>query len=519
MTDPSPAEVELEAAWARWRRPTVVVVVALLVAGVVLRFVTTSPLWLDEALSVNIARLPLGGITEALRHDGHPRLYYVLLHAWMSVFGEGDAAVRALSGVFGLALLPLLWVAGRRLAGARGGWYALGVAAVLPYALRYSTETRMYALVMVLVLAGWLLLDDLLRRPSGWRAAGLAAVTAALLWTHYWALWLGVVTGGALVVRLILARRRGDAEAGRRSLVAIGALAMGGLAFLPWLPILAYQGQHTGTPWARPVRPTEMLTFTVADLGGGAWAESIILGWLVMLAAFIGLTGRARGGWSVELDLRTRRVARPLGLAIVGTLAIAAVVGYATGATYAGRYAAVFVPFLVLLAALGLARLDPRAALIGLLVLGGLGLIGAYRNVTVARTDAQRSADAIEARGAEGDVVLTCPDQLGPSTARVLDDRFDVVTYPGLAEPELVDWVDYTDRLDAADPADVAGRVLERAGDRQVFLVYSTSYDTHEDICPALFNALGAARSPEVLTQTSEAFEPSGVAVFLATTG
>ena len=65
----------------------------------------------------------------------------------------------------------------------------------------------------------------------------------------------------------------------------------------------------------------------------------------------------------------------------------------------------------------------------------------------------------------------------------------------------------------------MVGEVLELAGDRSVFLVYSTSYDTHEEICPALFNALGAARSPEVLTQTSEAFEPSGVAVFPATPG
>ena len=77
-----------------------------------------SPLWLDEALSVNIARLPVGDLLEALRHDGHPPLYYLLLHYWMEVVGEGDVAVRALSGIFAVASLPLAWVAGRRLAGA-----------------------------------------------------------------------------------------------------------------------------------------------------------------------------------------------------------------------------------------------------------------------------------------------------------------------------------------------------------------------------------------------------------------
>lgn len=243
--------------------------VLVVAVGVVLRFVTRSPLWLDEALSVDIARLPLGQITDALRHDGHPPLYYVLLHGWIAAFGEGNVAVRAFSGVWGLALLPLLYVAGWRLGGRRVGWYALGVAAVLPYLLRYSTETRMYAMVMVLVVVGWLLLDDALHRPSWPRLAGLTATVALLLWTHYWAMWLLAVTGVALIVRAVLARRRGDDAAWRATRNAIGAIVVGGLAFLPWLSVLAYQGSHTGTPWARPVRPTEMITFTLADLGGG----------------------------------------------------------------------------------------------------------------------------------------------------------------------------------------------------------------------------------------------------------
>ena len=56
-------------------------------------------MWLDEALSVNIARLPLGDLHDALKHDGAPPLYYVLLHVWTGVFGTGDVAVRSLSGV------------------------------------------------------------------------------------------------------------------------------------------------------------------------------------------------------------------------------------------------------------------------------------------------------------------------------------------------------------------------------------------------------------------------------------
>src|SRR3954471_24023165 len=93
-------------------------VVAVVVLGVVLRFLTSSHLWLDEALTVNIARMPLSRIPDALRHDGSPPLYYLALHVWMAVFGSGDLAARSLSAVFAVATLPLIWLAALRI-GAR----------------------------------------------------------------------------------------------------------------------------------------------------------------------------------------------------------------------------------------------------------------------------------------------------------------------------------------------------------------------------------------------------------------
>ena len=115
-----------------------------------------SHLWLDEALSVNIARLPVGDIPEALRHDGHPPLYYWLLHAWMSVFGEGDAAVRALSGrVLGRRAAADL-VRGQARRRQTVGWLAVVLLALNPWAIRYATEARMYSLIVALALAAYL---------------------------------------------------------------------------------------------------------------------------------------------------------------------------------------------------------------------------------------------------------------------------------------------------------------------------------------------------------------------------
>ena len=86
-------------------------------------------LWLDEALGANLADLPLGDLVDALRRDGHPPLYPVLLKGWMGVFSDGDIAVRSLSMVLATVTLPLAWLAGtaarrshRRLGGGRRCW-------------------------------------------------------------------------------------------------------------------------------------------------------------------------------------------------------------------------------------------------------------------------------------------------------------------------------------------------------------------------------------------------------------
>ena len=145
---------------ARWA------VAAAVVVGVAARFVADTPLWLDEALSVNIADVGWGDLDDALRRDGHPPLYYALLKSWMAAFGGSDVAVRALSGVLSAATLPLAFVAGRRLGGSRTAWLTLALFAASPFAIRYATESRMYSLVSLLALALWLLLETSTDAPA-----------------------------------------------------------------------------------------------------------------------------------------------------------------------------------------------------------------------------------------------------------------------------------------------------------------------------------------------------------------
>ena len=73
------------------------------------------PLWFDETVSVEAARLS----TPSLAHyvatiESNMGLYHVLLHLWLGL-GSGDGFARALSVVFGLTTLPVLFALARRL--------------------------------------------------------------------------------------------------------------------------------------------------------------------------------------------------------------------------------------------------------------------------------------------------------------------------------------------------------------------------------------------------------------------
>lgn len=455
------------------------VIIVTSVVGVALFGVSRGELWLDEAQSVAIARLPVGELLDTLRSDGAPPLYYLLLHAWIEVFGESTAAVRAMSGVFAIASLPAMWFLARALAGRRVAWSATALLATSPFLIRYSTETRMYSAVVLVVLLGGLAIVRAAVRPTIPRLALVTLASGALLLTHYW----GFYVVAAVIVALAVETRRGHAD--WRIFVAVAA---GGVLFLPWLPTFLYQLRHTGAPWAG--RPTlgdfvEQLRAYAGgpdDLDSAGWVLWLLLIVLVTLGVF----ARRRRSGIVELRWRGTERGRQLGLITAATLGLAFVVGVVGDSPVAARYTAVAFPLVVILAALGLQTIGGRAAMALLAIATVAGTIGGYDAATTERTAAPRVASELDRRVRPGDVVVYCPDQLGPSTSRLVDRDVRQVTFPSLRDPGLVDWVDYMERIDATDLERFARRVDSMAGDNALWLVTAPNYLTMSSTCAAL---------------------------------
>ena len=463
-----------------------VVVTALLGAaclvGVILRWWPRGALWLDEAQSVAFASLPLDEIPGALREDGAPPLYYAVLHGWMSLFGDSDVAVRALSALLSTVTVIVVAVLARRRWGPTAAVAATVLVATSPFAIRYAASARMYALVMLEVVLAVAVVGRALETPRLARLTAVTIASAALLLTHYWSLYL-VFTAAALLwgssrhapARTRTARRR----------VASAVLA-GFVLWLPWAPTFLFQAQHTGTPWAAPANVVAALQVFASSVGGPS-VVAMCLGALVAVGLALGLCQR----WG--------RPPAPAAIGLVGaaTAAVAVVGAIASSSAVSNRYFAVSVPLVLLASAAGLARMRPAPRHVALAAIALTGVWLAGDEVSVQRTTAGEVARAILAEARPGDVVVACPDQLAPALQRLLRDprpRLTQAVFPPGSTPARVNWIDYAERAREANPSAAAQQLLEAAPDATIWLVVSTTYPPTQPACTGLLTELLGSR-------------------------
>ena len=464
--------------------------------------------WLDEAQTVAIAKLPPDQLIDALRADGHPPAFYFLLHVWMDLVGTSDASLRLLPAVFGILAIPVAFAVARRLDGALAGVLSVAVVASSPFLIRFSTEIRMYSLVTLLSLLWWLAVQRAEEKPTPLRLGLVALSVALLVVTHYWALFL-------FAAWLILAMLSSRAHRGTSKLVA--AHAVGGLAFIPWLPTFRYQMAHTGTPWAAAQDPASIVVTTLSDIAGGR-EEGAALALLALLFffCFLGFAGKAVRSGMVELDLAGRRETRSFTVLILLTLGLAIVAMTITGSAFASRYVAVIAGFVLVLAGIGLAQLTPPSVqVVATAVVVALGLSGGWHAVEDTRSQGQQVAAEIAGSYEDGDVIVACPDQVGPAPSRYLPASYRPVSYPLLVPAERVDWVDYEAKHANADPAAVAQTLVDTADGHRIWLIWQEGYRTLEGQCSALHQAIASSiGGVDVIGPDPDVFEPMWLSVF-----
>jgi mannosyltransferase len=370
--------------------------------------------WIDEAIAVGIASHDVADIPGLLRQDGSPPLYYLLLHGWMALAGDGDGAARSLSLVFAGLAVPVSWWAGTAVGGRRAGAVAAAVAAGSPFLSYYAQEARMYTLVALLSLVATAAFVLAFVRRRRIHLVTLGVSLLLLLYTHTWGLFLAV----ALAVAAVVAR------VDVRDAVAVAA-AVSAL-YAPWVPSLAFQVRHTGAPWSEP--PSVVVLAMTLSLAAVAWRTTV---GTVRLLAVVATTGAALAWLASQVE-----------------------------PAWSPRYLAVLYGPAILAMACGVAR-RPRWAVTAVAV-GALGLVAVpLPEKSNARAVAVNAGVGLR----PGDVVIsTQPEQL-PVLHRYLPPGVVYLTPLGRPpDPSVMDWRDALTRLRRSDtrlpPLHAARRVV-----------------------------------------------------------
>jgi hypothetical protein len=219
----------------------VVLVTALVLAGVAARAVPAlrQPLWLDEVVSARIITQPTVGksVSQVRKTESSPPGWHLANWALWRLVGKPARLewLRLLSVVFGGALIALVVAYGRGAGLSRLGALVAGaLAAFGPNVVAHGAELRPYAALTLLALVFAMVLERAARSPTWPRLAWLTAVVVVGSYTHYFFL-LSVATGiGWALVRLAKDVRRR----------VLGAIGIGLIPFLVWLPSFHYQYKH-----------------------------------------------------------------------------------------------------------------------------------------------------------------------------------------------------------------------------------------------------------------------------------
>ena len=144
-------------------------VVALTLFGTFLRFwrIGHQGFWFDEGNTALLVHFSLGKMLGLIPHtESTPPLYYCVAWVWARIFGSGETALRSLSALAGVAMIPVVYGAGARLVSRRAGVFAAAFAACSPLLIWYSQEARSYQLLALVSALSLLAFAHARARPT-----------------------------------------------------------------------------------------------------------------------------------------------------------------------------------------------------------------------------------------------------------------------------------------------------------------------------------------------------------------
>lgn len=387
--------------------------------------------WLDEGVSIELARLGWYNFLRILwRHEANMVLYYLLLRGWL-VFGSSEAYIRTLSVLPAVATVPAVYALGRRLFDARAGLIAAFLLALNAYEVRYAQEARSYSLYPLLCVLSSIYFLRYLQDPSRRNRIGHVLTSALSVYAHFFA---GLLMVAQWLSLLMLDRpdlRLQTRKNWRQFAIAISPLVLyvltTGTGVLKWIPRPGISDLRTtavsltgnGGIWlalAYAVAGVPAVISALRDrklqVSWEAWRFRFLLLWLLFPITFIYLISQLKPFYLI-------------------------------------RYFIFVIPALVLLAASAIARLRWRwLQAVALFVFAALSLHGVsgyyQKDFDITREDWRSATAYLLANSQAGDVVIF-HQPIGRMPFEYYRSRTPVMNPPAVIYPRTGDSLTYRD--------------------------------------------------------------------------
>jgi mannosyltransferase len=376
--------------------------------------------WFDEGVSVAIARLDCYNFARILwRREANMSLYYFLLHFWLYL-GGSEFFVRALSVLFAVASVPVMYLLGRRLFNSRVGLIAAALLAVNAYHVQYSQDARSYSLMVFLCLLSSLYFLKSVSEPSRGNRVAYILSSALAVYAQFFSLLLVIAQG--LSLKMLDQER--VPQPIRRDWRWIALLVS---------PVIIFVAT-TGTGplrWVQRPGLKDLWIFAGHLTGnGGTW---LLLAYVAAGAAACMPVWRTRALQRVSWeDWRYRFLLCWLVLPVLLTLGVSLI-----KPLFVPRYFIFCLPALLLLVACGIARLRTVAlipALLCVLFVSLQGTAGYYRrDLDIQRDDWRAATQYVLDHAQSGDALL-----FHVPMGRMPYEFYHSLSGPALVAPEVL---------------------------------------------------------------------------------
>lgn len=179
--------------WVRSHR-VILILSSIILLGGFLRIYNlgSESLWLDEVISVSWSKKSVASIVELAGNDVHPPLYFIILHLWMLLFGTSEIAIRALSAIFGIISIFLIYIVGCQLFDRKIGLISSFLLSISYFQIMYSQNARGYSLLLLLTLLSFFFFIKILKsdRVIKWHFTLLCLANVCLAYTNVFGLFV-----------------------------------------------------------------------------------------------------------------------------------------------------------------------------------------------------------------------------------------------------------------------------------------------------------------------------------------